>query len=265
MTNVDHEFVRQYELETWARCSENYLDTFSMFTNSTVPALVDATGISAGSKVLDVGCGPGNTSAAIASFGADVTGIDFSAQMLHVARTNYPDISFLQADVENIPVENDTFDAVTANYVVHHLADPVRVFSEITRVLKPNGRFAFIVWGPPEEQSAIGAFFAAVEAHHDLEELPHGPLFGVTDYETFQSMIDKGGLNDFKLSKRVTEWKCATLEPVVNGMATWANLAAFPDDMRNRILKSMEVNCQPYADARGFNFPHSAMLGCASK
>lgn len=265
MTEFNQEFIRSFELETWTRCSDNYLDTFAMLTNATIPAMIQATEIASGSVVLDIGCGPGNTSSAIASVGANVTGIDFSHKMVEVANAKYPGIKFKQADAENIPVEDDSMDAVVASYVVHHLANPVKVFSEIRRVLKPNGKFAFVVWGPTEEQTAIGAFFAAVAAHHDLEDLPHGPLFGVTDYETFQSLLEQGGLQDFQLSKHDTEWRCKTLAPVIDGMATWANLNAFPEDKRNRILMSMESNCQSYADSEGFRFPHSAMLGSASK
>ena len=87
----------------------------------------------------------------------------------------------------------------------------------------------------------------------------------VTDFDTFQSLIGQGSLSDFELSKHTTAWECETLGPVVNGLSTWANLAAFPQDKRNNILADMEKNCEPFADANGYAFPHSAMLGCAKK
>ena len=48
-----------------------------------------------------------------------------------------------------------------SNLVVHHLARPAAVFREVSRVLAPGGRFAFVVWAAPEEQTGFGVFFAA--------------------------------------------------------------------------------------------------------
>ena len=154
---------------------------------------------------------------------------------------------------------------MVSNFVVHHLADPVRVFSEVARVLRPGGRLAFAVWGPIEEQSSIGAFFGAVAAHHDLDELPHGPLFGVTDHETYAPFVEGGGLGGLELSKHETVWKCATLEPIVEGFWDWGNIGALARETQERIRATMEENCSPFAGPEGFVFPHSAILGRAVK
>jgi SAM-dependent methyltransferase len=176
----DPDVVAKYECETWNRCADDYFDTFAGITGETVPILLEAAGIRPGSKVLEIGSGPGHVADMLVQVGADVTGVDFSSKMVEVAQSRYPEITFRRADAEKLPFEAESYDAVVANFVVHHLARPEIVFREVNRVLKPRGRFAFSVWGAPEEQSSIGAFFGAVMAHHDLEELPHGPLFGVT-------------------------------------------------------------------------------------
>lgn len=255
--------VREFELETWTRCAESYLDTFAVLTSALIPSLREAAEIDSGSRVLDLGSGPGHVSRAFSEAGADVTGIDFSQQMVeHASRVN-PGITFKQADAEKIPEGDGTFDAVVSNFVVHHLADPVRVFSEVARVLAPGGRFAFVVWGPVEEQSSIGAFFDAVAAHHDLAELPHGPLFGVTDHEIFAPLVESGGLSDLGLTKHATAWKCATLSPILEGFWDWGNIGALPQEKQDRIRATMEQNCRPFAGPEGFVFPHSAILGRA--
>ncbi len=265
MNKTNHEFIRNYELETWTRCSDNYEDTFAMLTNKMISPLMKVTEIKSGSRILDIGCGPGNSTNILSETGAKVTGIDFSQKMIDNATISYPKINFKQADAESIPEEDNTFDVVIANYVVHHLPDPEKVFSEIARVLKPNGKFAFAVWGPKVEQSSIGAFVKAVSSHHELSDLPHGPLYGVTDYEVFNSLIEKAGLSDFKISTHKTEWKCKTLVPVMDGLWTWGNLGAFPQEKQNKIKSSMRENCRPFANESGFNFPHSAILGWALK
>jgi SAM-dependent methyltransferase len=155
MKDSNYDFIRNYELETWTRCSSSYLDTWGVLTNKMLPELVKATNIKSGDRVLDIGCGPGNSSNLINEIGAEVTGIDFSQKMVDVAIANYPKITFQQADAENIPIPDNAFDVIIANYVVHHLPNPEKVFSEISRVLQPGGRFVFSVWGPSEEQSTM--------------------------------------------------------------------------------------------------------------
>ena len=261
----NHDFIRNYEHETWTRCSESYLNTWGVLTNEMLPELIRATNIRSGENVLDIGCGPGNSSKILSDTGAEVTGIDFSQKMIDVALANYSNIAFHQADAEIIPKANGSFDVVIANYVVHHFADPEKVFSEIARVLKPGGRFAFAVWGPGEEQSSIGAFFPAFSNHHELSELPHGPLFGVTDIETYEPLFSRANLKNFELTHHKTIWNCSSIQPVVDGWWDWGNLHAFPQDKQDRIKSDFITNCVPFSNENGYSFPHSAILGCASK
>jgi ubiquinone/menaquinone biosynthesis C-methylase UbiE len=114
--------------------------------------------------VLEIGSGPGHVAQSLTEAGAIVTGVDFSAEMVAVARRQFPGITFQEADAEQLPFEAGTFDAVVSN-LVHHLARPTMVFQEVCRVLKAGGRFAFAVFGAPEAQSSISAFFTAVQAH----------------------------------------------------------------------------------------------------
>jgi 2-polyprenyl-3-methyl-5-hydroxy-6-metoxy-1,4-benzoquinol methylase len=83
---IDADVVQRYEHETWTRCAATYLDHFAGLTRETIPILRDAANIQSGSKVLDIGSGPGHVAGALADAGAAVTGIDFSARMIDVAR-----------------------------------------------------------------------------------------------------------------------------------------------------------------------------------
>lgn len=261
----DPDVVSEYERDTWSRCADSYVDTFAAITEETVARLVDAGEIQAGSRVLDIGSGPGNVSGQLAQIGASVTGVDFSSEMVETARKRYPRMSFEQADAEELPFEADSFDAVVANYVVHHLARPEKAFGEICRVLKSGGRFAFAVWGPPEEQSSIGAFFGAVEAHHDLAELPHGPLFGITDRAVYEPMLTNAGLELRQLGVHETTWRTISLDPVLRGFWDWGNMASLPSETQAKIVETTRANAQPYEQNGGFVFPHSALVGSAIK
>ena len=265
MEHSNYHAIREYELETWSRCSQSYNETWATLTNGTLPILISKTEININDSVLDIGCGAGNSTKIINDTGANVIGIDFSQKMIDQANSVYQDITFMQSDAENIPLEDNSIDVVVSNFVVHHLAQPNKVFEEINRVLKPNGKFAFAVWGPNEEQSSLGAFFQAFANHHELSELPHGPLFGITDFDAYNRLVRKAGLKNFNLEKLNTNWKMDSLEPLINGCWDWGNLFLFPESKQRDIKIDFIKNCESYKKGIEYSFPHSAIIGYAEK
>jgi len=261
----DPDVVAKYERDTWSRCAESYVDTFAGITRETVPLLMETAEIAQGSLVLEIGSGPGHVADMLSKAGASVTGVDFSPEMVEVAQNRYPNIPFKHADAEDLPFEAESFDAVVANFVVHHLARPDTVFREVNRVLKPGGRFAFAVWGAAGEQSSIAAFFGAVMAHHDLEELPHGPLFGVTEMNIYEPLLTQAALENCQLSVHEMIWKVDSLDPVLNGFWEWGNMAALPEETQTKIRDTTRENAQTYEQDGGYAFPHAILFGKALK
>ena len=102
-----------------------------------------------GKRVLEYGCGPGGYSFSLAKSGARVVGIDISEvaieQAKEVARREGlgGTTKFLVMDAENLEFEDDYFDLVCGGGIIHHL-DADASFSEISRVLKPDGRAVFL-------------------------------------------------------------------------------------------------------------------------
>lgn len=261
---IDPDVVHRYEHETWTRCAATYLDHFAGLTRETVPLLRDAAGIRAGATVLDIGSGPGHVAAALAGHGAAVTGIDFSATMVEVARRHHPEVAFHEADAGQLPFDDASFDAVVSNFVVHHLARPDIVFREVHRVLEPGGRFAFVVFERPEAQSSIGAFFEAVAAHHDADELPHGPLFGA-DRSAYLPPLNASGLSDPHFETHDILWRSETVDPVLQAFLEWGDIAALPKDVQRKIERTACENLEAYRDGAGYAFPHAVLLGTAVK
>jgi SAM-dependent methyltransferase len=133
--------------------------------------------VRAGTRVLDVGCGPGTGTAAAAARGAQATGVDLADGMLARARRRHPALSFVHGDAEDLPFGDARFDAVLAGFVLNHLPDADRGLRELARVLAPRGRVAYAVWEPPERNPLLGELTAAVEdaGVHARGALPPGP------------------------------------------------------------------------------------------
>jgi 2-polyprenyl-6-hydroxyphenyl methylase/3-demethylubiquinone-9 3-methyltransferase len=97
------------------------------------------------SSVLDVGCGAGFLTNALAKEGHRVAGIDLSSSSLEMAqkKDSTKSVNYLEANAYSLPFESAQFDVVTAMDVLEHVNEPNRLLSEASRVLKPGGMFFF--------------------------------------------------------------------------------------------------------------------------
>jgi len=98
-------------------------------------------------EVLELGCGGGQCSVALAERGANVTGIDISEEQLSFARElaadHDADVAFVQGDVTDLGFRDDAFDVAFNAYVFQWVDDLAACFRETHRVLHPEGRFVF--------------------------------------------------------------------------------------------------------------------------
>ena len=110
---------------------------------------VNAIGDLAGLRVLELGCGAGQWSAALADDGVDITGLDLSERQLSAARghvrSTYP---LVQGAAESIPFADATFDLVFCDHGGLSWGDPYRVVPEVARVLSAGGRLVFSAASP---------------------------------------------------------------------------------------------------------------------
>lgn len=92
-----------------------------------------------GLRLLDAGCGTGHHIADLRRRGFEVAGVDASKEMLDHARLNNPDSVILEADVDEIPLPDASFDIILSIEVLRHLPRSAKAISEMSRLLKPGG------------------------------------------------------------------------------------------------------------------------------
>lgn len=126
---------------------------FEAITGTAAPRLVDFAGVSAGAKVLDVGCGTGVVALTCARRGAIVTGLDLTPALLARAEENRElaglNVAFREGDVEAMPFADESFDVVLSQFGHMFGPRPDVAIGEMLRVLAPGGTVAFSTW-PPE-------------------------------------------------------------------------------------------------------------------
>ena len=142
----------------WA--SGDYPSMVETFLLPLGPRLVEACGIGAGMKVLDVAAGTGNASIPAAERGAEVVASDLTPELLDagraVAEAKGVELEWVTADAENLQFEDGQFDVVMSSigamFAPHHQA----VADELVRVCRPGGTIGMLNWTP---EGMIGALF----------------------------------------------------------------------------------------------------------
>ena len=119
------------------------------------------TGLSPGGSALDVACGSGKLTAELARNAGPngrVVGLDFSPQMLEIARRDHPGIEFIEGDALKLPFADAAFDASTIAFGLRNLADPILGLREMLRVIKPDGRAVVLEFVRPPRGLIGGAY-----------------------------------------------------------------------------------------------------------
>jgi len=112
----------------------------------------------AGDRVLDVATGTGDLAIELRDRGAEVTGLDFSEEMLERAREKAPDVRFEQGNALELPYADGAFDAVTVGFGARNFADLDRGLRELVRVTRPGGRVVVLEITTPQ-RPPLSLFF----------------------------------------------------------------------------------------------------------
>jgi SAM-dependent methyltransferase len=149
------------------------------FTADEAENFVNRIGIPAGSKVLDVACGTGNTAIPAAKTGASVTGVDIATNLLEKARARAAreqvNVDFREGDAEELPFPDQSFDVVLSMFGAMFAPQPDKVAAELLRVCKSGGIIAMANWTP---EGFVGKSIQRTANHVPPPPVPPPVLWG---------------------------------------------------------------------------------------
>lgn len=168
-----------------------------------------ATGIGPGDRVLDVGCGSGQTAreaARLAGPNGQVTGIDLSGPMLKLARrrtaaAGLATVTFAQVDAQVADLGAARYDRVISRNGLMFFGDPVAAFTNLRRALAPDGRLVALVWQSLAENEWFADLHAAGAAGRNLPlPAPDAPgPFALGDPARVRALLTAAGFAEPEL------------------------------------------------------------------
>ncbi|WP_441250159.1 methyltransferase domain-containing protein [Kitasatospora sp. McL0602] len=192
----------EFERSGWARRSGTYDDGFGAMTARLHERLLDAAGVTRGTRVLEVGCGTGRLGAAALARGAVVTATDAVQQMVEVAAEALPGARVLRAELPGLPFGVGEFDAVVGAFVINHVPDPAAAVAELCEAVRPGGRVVLSCWDTLAGNRAQGVFFDAVRA---VGVTPPADLPGSSPFARyaapadFAALLEEAGLREVQV------------------------------------------------------------------
>ncbi len=214
MKPLDHsgpnaEQIRYWNDEAGSRWVE-MADRLDAHVGALGEAVMDAAELRPGERVLDVGCGCGSTSLALATrvgSAGRVLGVGLSSEMLALAERRAREagatqLGFRLADAQTEAFEAGQFDLAFSRFGVMFFADPAAAFANLRRALAPGGRLAFACWQGLAANPWVKVPMAAIASHVELPAPPEpgepGP-FSLGDPERLRGLLQAGGFTEIQI------------------------------------------------------------------
>ena len=178
-------------------------DLYGRFIGRYAPALsaalIEVVGVEPGSRLLDVGCGPGGLARALAEVvGAEnVSAVDPSEPFAKTCREQLPGADVRVAAAEELPFADDSFDGAFAQLVVNFMSDAERGVGEMKRVVKQGGTVAACTWDYAGEMTMLRAYWdAAREIAPEAAQVDEAATMRYATVEELTGLWRKVGLDD---------------------------------------------------------------------
>lgn len=215
------EAVKALERAGWGEKAGTYGLLTGRITARVVEPLLDAAGVVAGMRVLDVGTGPGYAARRARERGAVVTGVDIADEVLALARERQGGIRFLWGDAEDLPFARHSFNALVCNFGINHFPRPERAMREFARVVTPGGGIALSAWDLPERNRFLGILVDALRACGVAR--PREALAGPDPYcfahdAQFRALLRGAGLEDVEVRSVSLIQRVADADELWQGM-----------------------------------------------
>jgi ubiquinone/menaquinone biosynthesis C-methylase UbiE len=221
------------------------------------PVVAEAAAIRPGQRVLDVACGTGALSGAVAERvgpAGSVVGLDLNPEMLEVARQKPARIEWRHAPAEALPFPDAAFDAVVSQFGLMFFTDRVAALREMWRVLRPGGRLAVAVFAAVEESPGYAALVDLLDrlfgrAVGDGMRAP----FALGDPGQLQDLATAAGIADARVTRHTGTVDFPSIEALIatERACIWTLGGMLDGGQFDRLRKAARPALAPFVTAEG--------------
>jgi ubiquinone/menaquinone biosynthesis C-methylase UbiE len=189
----------------WATRADRFNEGIAAYTER----FFAAAAIEPTDKVLDIGCGSGQTTrdAARLATAGSALGVDLSSPMLELARQlaereQVTNATFQQADAQVHPFPDEYFDVAISRSGAMFFGDAPAAFTNIARAVRPGGRLALLTWQPLDRNEFVSTFRSILAAGWDLPTPQAGKpgAFALSDAGYVRDLLTSTGFADVRLT-----------------------------------------------------------------
>ena len=257
-TNAQIEYWNGQAGQTWVNAQERMDEMLAGLSTTTI----ERADPRSGERVIDVGCGCGATSIALAQQGASVWGIDISEPMLARAIQRSADldnVQFSQVDAATASLTAD-HQLIFSRFGVMFFADPVAAFSNLATALVPGGRLVFLCWQAAAANAWVALAGRAVQPFLPVPESPPDPKapgpFAFADPDYVRSILETAGFSDIHCDPIAAELNVgASLDEAVAFQGEIGPvarvLAELDDDLKQQALAAAREALLPHVNESG--------------
>ena len=221
------------------------------------PVLCDAANIAPGQRVLDVACGTGALTLAVAervSPAGAVVGLDANPEMLAVARRKHAHIDWRDGRAESLPFADASFDAVVSQFGLMFFDDRVAALREMQRVRRPGGRLAVAVCDALERSPGYAAVASLLERLFGkrVADAFRAP-FVLGDPGALRALCAEAGIAGASIVPREGTVRFASIDALVSTerACAWTLGGLLDDDQFERLRREAQVMLAPFVDDGG--------------
>lgn len=231
----DYRAFVDFEKDAWVKLFPHYDSLAGEMTRQAVDPVLHAVDLRPGSKLLDVASGIGYVGTEAQRRGADALGVDFSSDMIDIARQQCPEFRIELGDAENLRYSDASFDSVVCAFGMLHFPRPGKALAEAHRVLRPGGRHAFTVWCGPAKNKFFGTIGEIILKHADpAVGLPTGPSqYMLSDPMVCAALMDAARFADVKIDEIPTHFTARAPGDVLEFMRKCALRAIYIFDRQS--------------------------------
>ena len=225
----------------WARFAEPH-------TRPLFEAVLAATGVTAGTRLLDVGCGSGLLLEIAQARGAAVTGLDIAPALLTAAGGRVPGAELWLADLQRLPFPNGSFDAITGVNAFQFAGDPREALREAARVCRPGGTVAASTFAEPGRVESTAVHEAMSALSPPQRQAAHAP-YSLSAPGGLEAGLAGAGLRAEASGEVECVWRYDSLADACRGLLSSAGgTRAAQDAGREAVEAAIAKAVAPFTD-----------------